>query len=188
LRRLPPLNALKAFEAAARHESFTRAAEELFVTQGAVSHQVKALEEELGVKLQSRAPAPVITGPNVNASPRWDAFDRIALGTERLLSASLRRPHLSTSPDFAANGWSTVSAAAEDHPTIDLRVSATLHHVDFAAKMWTSPCAMATAIGRAMWPASALSSSSQYAVPSCLPGAIGSQAGRCAQVSPDPCR
>jgi LysR family glycine cleavage system transcriptional activator len=46
LRRLPPLNALKAFEAAARHESFTRAAEELFVTQGAVSHQVKALETE----------------------------------------------------------------------------------------------------------------------------------------------
>jgi len=46
---LPPLNALKAFEAAARHESFTRAAEELFVTQGAVSHPVKALEEELGV-------------------------------------------------------------------------------------------------------------------------------------------
>ena len=54
LRRLPPLNALKAFEAAARHESFTRAAEELFVTQGAVSHQVKALEEELGVKLFNR--------------------------------------------------------------------------------------------------------------------------------------
>jgi hypothetical protein len=45
--RLPPLNALKAFEAAARHESFTRAAEELCVTQGAVSHQVKVLEVEL---------------------------------------------------------------------------------------------------------------------------------------------
>ena len=54
LRRLPPLNALKAFEAAARSESFTRAAEELNVTQGAVSHQVKALEEILGVKLFNR--------------------------------------------------------------------------------------------------------------------------------------
>ena len=43
-RRLPPLNALKAFEAAARHLSFTRAAEELFVTQAAISHQIKALE------------------------------------------------------------------------------------------------------------------------------------------------
>jgi LysR family glycine cleavage system transcriptional activator len=53
-RRLPQLNALKAFEAAARHISFTRAAEELCVTQGAVSHQVKALESELGVKLFNR--------------------------------------------------------------------------------------------------------------------------------------
>src|SRR6476660_9730386 len=55
LRRLPPLNALKAFEAAARHESFTRAAEELCVTQGAVSHQVKALEVELGKRFCDRA-------------------------------------------------------------------------------------------------------------------------------------
>jgi len=52
--RLPPLNALKAFEAAARHESFTRAAQELFVTQGAVSHQVKLLEATLGIKLFNR--------------------------------------------------------------------------------------------------------------------------------------
>ena len=53
-RRLPSLNALKAFEAAARHESFTRAAEELCVSQGAVSHQVKALEAELGCRLFNR--------------------------------------------------------------------------------------------------------------------------------------
>ena len=50
-RRLPPLNALKAFEAAARHLSFTKAAEELYVTQAAVSHQIKTLEEHLGLKL-----------------------------------------------------------------------------------------------------------------------------------------
>src|SRR5205809_5222583 len=55
LRRLPPLNAIRSFEAAARHESFTRAAEELCVTQGAVSHQVKALEIELGLQLFKRA-------------------------------------------------------------------------------------------------------------------------------------
>src|SRR6266566_4596208 len=53
-RRLPQLNALKAFEAAARHVSFTRAAAELCVTQGAVSHQVKALEADLAVKLFNR--------------------------------------------------------------------------------------------------------------------------------------
>jgi len=50
-RRLPPLNSLKAFDAAARHLSFTRAADELFVTQAAVSHQIKSLEEFLGIKL-----------------------------------------------------------------------------------------------------------------------------------------
>ncbi|MEP0354843.1 MAG: transcriptional regulator GcvA [Paraglaciecola sp.] len=50
-RRLPPLNSLKAFEAAARHLSFTKAADELFVTQAAVSHQIKALEDFLSMKL-----------------------------------------------------------------------------------------------------------------------------------------
>ena len=87
LRRLPPLNALKAFEAAARHESFTRAAEELFVTQGAVSHQVKALELELGIKLFNRERQRLIiteAGRDYLTVVR-DALDRIAVGTERLL-------------------------------------------------------------------------------------------------------
>lgn len=53
-RRLPPLNAVRAFEAAARHRSFTRAADELFVTQGAISHQVKLLEEWFGFLLFDR--------------------------------------------------------------------------------------------------------------------------------------
>ena len=53
-RRLPSLNALKAFESSARQESFTKAAQELCVTQGAVSQQVKALEDELGVRLFRR--------------------------------------------------------------------------------------------------------------------------------------
>ena len=53
-KRLPPLNALRVFDAAARHLSFTRAAEELFVTQAAVSHQIKSLEDFLGLKLFRR--------------------------------------------------------------------------------------------------------------------------------------
>ncbi|MCH8038564.1 MAG: LysR family transcriptional regulator, partial [Proteobacteria bacterium] len=53
-RRLPPLNALRAFEAAARHLSFTKAAEELYVTQAAISHQIKALEATLDVQLFRR--------------------------------------------------------------------------------------------------------------------------------------
>src|SRR5437899_12672121 len=84
--RLPPLNALKTFEAAARHESFTRAAEELCVTQGAVSHQVKALEAELAVKLFNRERQRLIlteAGKDYLTVVR-DALDRIAVGNERL--------------------------------------------------------------------------------------------------------
>jgi len=103
--RLPPLNALKAFEAAARRESFTRAAEELFVTQGAVSHQVKALESELGVKLFNRERQRLIitkVGREYLTILR-DAFDRIAVGTESLLQRqSSGVITVSTSPDFAA--------------------------------------------------------------------------------------
>ncbi len=134
--RLPPLNALKAFEAAARHESFTHAAEELCVTQGAVSHQVKALEAGLAVKLFNRERQRLII---TEAGREYlnvvrDALDRIAIGTERLLQRqSAGVLTVSTSPDFAAK-WLVhrLGNFAEAHTGIDLRVSATLHHVDFA--------------------------------------------------------
>jgi LysR family glycine cleavage system transcriptional activator len=135
-RRLPQLNALKAFEAAARHESFTRAAEELCVTQGAVSHQVKALEAELGVKLFNRERQRLIitdAGREYLTVVR-DALDRIAVGTERLVQRQASGAlTVSTSPDFAAK-WLVhrLGHFSEAHPEIDLRVSATLHHVDFA--------------------------------------------------------
>lgn len=135
-RRMPTLNALKAFEAAARHESFTRAAEELCVTQGAVSHQVKALEAELGVKLFNRERQRLIiteAGSTYLIVVR-DAFDRIAAGTERLLQRQRGGVlTVSTSPNFAAK-WliHRLGRFAEAHPEIDLRVSASLHHVDFA--------------------------------------------------------
>src|SRR5258708_25425336 len=106
LRRLPPLNALKAFEAAARHESFTRAAEELCVTQGAVSHQVKALEAELGIKLFNRERQRLLitgAGREYLAVVR-DALDRIAGGTDRLRPPqSSRLFHPSTSPELATD-------------------------------------------------------------------------------------
>ena len=136
LRRLPPLNALKAFEAAARHESFTRAAEELCVTQGAVSHQVKALEVELGIKLfnRERQRLLITEGGREYLTVLRDAFDRIAVGTERVVQRqSAGVLTVSTSPDFAAK-WLVhrLGRFAEVHPGIDLRVSATMHHVDFA--------------------------------------------------------
>lgn len=136
LRRLPPLNALKAFEAAARHESFTRAAEELCVTQGAVSHQVKALEAELGIKLflRERQRLVITEAGREYLVVLRDAFDRIGVGTERLVQRqSAGVITVSTSPDFAAK-WlvNRLGRFAETHPGLDLRVSATLHHVDFA--------------------------------------------------------
>src|SRR5665213_3715441 len=136
LRRLPPLNALKAFEAAARSESFTRAAEELNVTQGAVSHQVKALEGILGVKLFNRERQRLViteAGREYLAVVR-DAFDQIAAGTDRIVQRQRSSVlTVSTSPDFAAK-WlvDRLGRFAETHPAIDLRISATMHHVDFA--------------------------------------------------------
>ena len=136
LRRLPPLNALKAFEAAARSESFTRAAEELNVTQGAVSHQVKALEGILGLKLFNRERQRLViteAGREYLAVVR-DALDRIAVGTERLVQRQTSGVlTVSTSPDFAAK-WlvNRLGRFAEAHPDIDLRVSATIQQVDFA--------------------------------------------------------
>jgi LysR family glycine cleavage system transcriptional activator len=135
-RRLPPLNALKAFEAAARHESFTRAAEELCVTQGAVSHQVKALEAELGLKLFNRERQRLVITQAGSAylSVVRDAFDRIADGTDRVLQRqSGGALTVSTSPNFAAK-WLVHRLArfGEAHPDIDLRVSASPQHIDFA--------------------------------------------------------
>src|SRR4051812_15343732 len=134
--RLPALNSPKTFEAAARHESFTRAAEELCVTQGAVSQRVKALEAGLGIKLFNRERQRLIiteAGRDYLTIVR-DALDRIAIGTERLLQRqSAGVLTVSTSPDFAAK-WLVhrLGHFAEAHSGIDLRVSATLHHVDFA--------------------------------------------------------
>src|SRR5215468_5807491 len=100
--RLPPLNALKAFEAAARHESFTRAADELCVTQGAVSQQVKALEAELSVKLfnRERQRLVITEAGRVYLTVIRDALDRIAIGTEKLLERQNAGVlTVSTSPD-----------------------------------------------------------------------------------------
>jgi LysR family transcriptional regulator, glycine cleavage system transcriptional activator len=135
-RRLPSLTALRVFEAAARHESFTRAAEELCVTPSAVSHQVKALELDLRVKLFNRENQRLVmtdTGRDYLNGLR-DALDRIAVATERLLQRqSSGVLTVSTSPDFAAK-WLVhrLGRFADAHPTIDLRVSATMEHVDFA--------------------------------------------------------
>ena len=106
-RRLPSLNGLKAFEAAARHLSFTRAAAELNVTQAAVSHQVKALEERLGLALFRRLNRALLLTNEGQAllPPMSEALDRMALAVDGLArreeTGSLT---VSTMDSFAA-GW-----------------------------------------------------------------------------------
>src|SRR5689334_19219097 len=84
--RLPPLNALKAFEAAARLLSFKRAAQELNVTPAAISHQIKALEDHLGVALFQRAKRGLqLTPATRDALPRFtEAFGVLADAVGRL--------------------------------------------------------------------------------------------------------
>jgi LysR family glycine cleavage system transcriptional activator len=177
--RLPPLNALKAFEAAARHESFTRAAQELFVTQGAVSHQVKALEQELGLKLFNRERQRLViteAGRDYLNVVR-DAFDRIAVGTELLLQRQNAGVlTVSTSPDFAAK-WLVhrLGHFVEAHPDIDLRVSASLHHVDFARE----EVDLAVRHGEGDWPGlDAVMLCSEQMFPVCSPKLLSGRRGR----------
>ncbi len=135
-RRLPPLNALRAFEAAARHLSFTKAAQELNVTQAAISHQVKALEERLGVVLFRRLNrAMLLTDAGQSfLPPLREAFDQIANATERLYAHDARRTlTITTLPSIAAK-WLVprLGRFREAHPDIDVRIDASLHLTDFA--------------------------------------------------------
>jgi LysR family glycine cleavage system transcriptional activator len=137
-RTLPSLNALRAFEAAARHQSFTLAAQELHVTQGAVSHQVKALEEELGVPLFERLSNQLrLTA----AGQRYlvavgEAFDRIESGTRQLLERPQRehltRLTISTSPNFNAKWLAPrLGGFSARHADLDLRVEQSERQVNF---------------------------------------------------------
>ena len=133
-RRLPPLNALRAFEAAARSESFTRAAEELCVTQAAVSQQVKLLEATLGIQLftRERKRLTITEAGREYLGVVRDALDRIALGTDRLVERrSSRILTVGASPDFAAK-WLVprLGRFAAAHPELDLRVSSATRHVE----------------------------------------------------------
>ena len=98
-RKLPPLNSLRAFESAARHLSFTRAADELAVTQSAISHQVTALEEWAGVPLFKRqGRAMVLTEAAVKFLPAVSAaLDQIALAGRKLQAVD------------PTHGWLTVA-------------------------------------------------------------------------------
>lgn len=135
-RRLPPLNALRAFEAAARHLSFTRAAEELHVTQAAISHQVKALEEHLGRKLFRRLNRALLLTDDAQAYlPSVSrAFTLLNDATSDLLTKHTPGPlTVSALPSFAAR-WLVPRLGRFRHirPDIDLRIDPSTELADFA--------------------------------------------------------
>lgn len=125
-RRLPPLNALRAFEAAARYESFSAAAGELHVTHGAVSHQVKALEAWLGIALfERRTRAVRLTEAGRAYLPVIEAaFNQIHGATAALSRARENAPlHVTTTPAFAVRWLAPrLGRLWRDHPDLDLRL------------------------------------------------------------------
>ena len=133
-----PLNALRAFEAAARHLSFTRAGLELHVSQGAVSHQVALLERQLGVPLFRRLPRGLaLTDEGQALVPVVaESFDRIGMTLDRYAGGRLREVlTLGVVGTFAA-GWllRRLGRFAHAHPEIDLRVMTNNNRVDLAGE------------------------------------------------------
>ncbi len=135
VRKLPPLNALRAFESAARHLSFTRAAEELNVTQAAVSHQVKALEERLELRLFERHGRGLwLTDEGELYLPFLrQAFDLIADGTDLVQNHETHGPLAVTMlPTFAVRWFiPRLGSFQKQHPDIEVRIATTERNVDF---------------------------------------------------------
>jgi LysR family transcriptional regulator of beta-lactamase len=131
-----PLNALRAFEAAARHLSFTRAGLELFVSQGAVSHQVKALETRLGTPLFRRLPRGLaLTDEGLALIPVvQDAFDRLGSTLDRFSGGRYREVLTVGVVGTFATGWllDRLPDFARAHPDIDLRILTNNNRVDQA--------------------------------------------------------
>lgn len=152
MERLPQITALRAFEVAARCLSFTQAARELNVTQGAVSHQVKGLEELLGVKLFHRERQRLRLTDNGQGYLPFvrEAIDRLKAGAD-FLSARESSGVLtvSVSPNFAAK-WlvNRMGAFNRSAPDIDLRITASMRHVDFDS----NDVEMAVRHGDGDWP------------------------------------
>jgi LysR family glycine cleavage system transcriptional activator len=150
--RLPSLNGLRAFEAAARHLSFTLAAGELNVTQTAISHQIRRLEQELGLRLfvrQNRALALTPEAKDYLPGIRA-AFNDLRLATDRLLRKD--NEHVLTVSTLAslAAKWllPRISSFQETHPGIDVRITTSTSLVDFRS----GDVDAAIRYGRGHWP------------------------------------
>lgn len=152
MRRLPPLSALRAFEAAARHGSFKHAASELAVTPTAVSHQIRALEEHIGCALFAREVRKVVlteVGSELYPVLR-DGFDAFEAVLERLApSAKRARVTISATAAFTAR-WLVPRVASFHrlHPAIDL----CLHASDDATELAEGSADIAVRYGRGPYP------------------------------------
>ncbi len=138
VRQFLPLNGLRAFEASARHLSFTRAAIELCVTQAAVSQQVKGLEKRLGVALFQRLPRGLkITAEGEALLPTvTSSFDQMATTLDRIEAGQVRELLFLGVVGTFAVGWllPRLQAFQKQHPFIDVRVSTNNNRVDMAAE------------------------------------------------------
>jgi LysR family glycine cleavage system transcriptional activator len=169
-RKLPSLHALRAFEAAARHCSFTLAAQELCVTQGAVSHQIKALEEELGRPLFERLPNQLrLTAAGTDYLQAIGlALDHIERATAALALRDIpARLSLSCSPNFSSK-WLVprLGDFARQHPQLELRLTQSEQHVNFLREDIDA----AIRYGVGPWPGlSCTRLSEEYLLPVCAP-------------------
>lgn len=138
VRQFLPLNGLRAFEASARHLSFTRAAIELCVTQAAVSQQVKGLERRLGVALFQRLPRGLkITAEGEALLPTvTSSFDQMATTLDRIEAGQVRELLFLGVVGTFAVGWLLPRLAAfqKRYPFIDVRISTNNNRVDMAAE------------------------------------------------------
>lgn len=133
-RSLPPLNAIRAFEAAARHLSFSKAAEELHVTPAAISQQIKSLEQHLGAPLFHRLNrALTLTEAGSSLLPgASDGLDILAVSWRRVRQQEAGSLDVNTSPGFAAK-WliPRLDRFHTIHPDIEVRITASMELVDF---------------------------------------------------------
>ena len=132
---LPPLSAVRAFEAAARHLSFTRAGEELGMTQAAVSYQIRLLEDRIGEPLFLRRPRQVsLTEAGARLAPHiWDAFDRMRLAFDELARDSGGTLHINAVPTFAIH-WlgSRIGRFQIENPDLAIRMDTANAVIDFS--------------------------------------------------------
>ncbi|WLS02968.1 LysR substrate-binding domain-containing protein [Shinella oryzae] len=130
-----PLNALRVFEAAARHGSFTRAGDELGMTQTAVSYQIKLLEEMLGVTLFLRQPRQVVLSEaGERLRPKVaEGLAKLAEAVGDLRGASEQKLHIHSTPTFALQWLSrSIGDFQLKHPSIAVRLSTSQDVIDFA--------------------------------------------------------